>query len=283
MKLTMQPSQQLTGRGRVTPIVTLALWRWRQHWLLLLMTGLGMIASVIIVCAVPLLSDTMATAGLRGVLRASPDSSEITLIAKVAGLSTQGIEQASQVVNQPLQQYLGPSLNGSPRLDFETPLLDVLSPANPGSRNQMAIYATSMRAAAPHVTLVQGRLPQATGAHVEVAITPDTALLLGLSVGSLITLNGVFRAAPSSPIATFSPFPLRVVGIFNVKAGDAFWHGYNFLPSASGPEYTALASDQNVLAAFDRIAARMHAIETFFLQPSFLILVLSPQSISPIH
>ncbi len=274
MTLTTKTSERPTTTNPVTSVTTLALWRWRQHWFLLLLTALGMIASVIIVCTVPLLEASMSTAGLRGVLRASPDSSEITFIANDAGLSTRGIEQTYQVVNQPLQQYLGTYLNGSPRFDFETPLFDVLSPSNPGSRNQMAIYAASMRAAAPHVTLVQGRLPQATSTTVEVAIAPDTASLLGLSVGSVINLNGLFRAAPGSPIATYSPFPMHVVGIFNVKPGDAFWHGYNFLPSALGDnaptQYTVLASDQNVLAAFDRIAASMHTIETFFLQSSVL-------------
>lgn len=196
------------------------------------------------------------------------------------------IEQTYQIVNQPLQRYLGTYLNGSPRLDFETPLFDVLSLSNPGSRNQMAIDAASMRVAAPHVTLVQGRLPQATSTTVEVAITPDTASLLGLRVGSVIILNGVFRATPLSPIATYAPFPMHVVGIFNVKPGDAFWHGYTFLPSAIGDiaptQYTVLASDQNVLAAFDRIAASMHTIEAFFLQASVLSWYyrLDPSSIS---
>lgn len=265
-------------------VTTLALWRWRQHWFLLLLTGLGMIASVVIVCTVPLLEASMSTAGLRGVLRASPASSEITLTTNVAGLSSRGIEQTYQIVNQPLQRYLGTYLNGSPRLDFETPLFDVLSPSIPASRNQMAIYAASMRGAAPHVTLVQGRLPQATGTTVEVAITPDTASLLGLRVGSVIILNGVFRATPLSPIATYAPFPMHVVGIFNVKPGDAFWHGYTFLPSAAGDnaQYTVLASDQNVLAAFDRIAASMHTIEAFFLQASALTWYyrLDPSSVS---
>jgi len=69
---TLQPP---AGRHLVTSVVTLALWRWRQHWFLLLMTVLGMIAAVIIACAVPLLAQTMLTAGLRGVLRASPTGS----------------------------------------------------------------------------------------------------------------------------------------------------------------------------------------------------------------
>ena len=119
---TLQPP---TGRHLITSVVTLALWRWRQHWFLLLMTGLGMITAVIIACAVPLLSQTMLAAGLRGVLRASPTSSEITLSATVGGLSTQGIEQIYQAVKQPLRQHLGTYLNSSPRLDIETPLFDL--------------------------------------------------------------------------------------------------------------------------------------------------------------
>jgi hypothetical protein len=94
---TVQPAR----RHFVSSIVTLAFSHWRQHWFLFLMTALGMITSVIIVCTVPLLSETMTTAGLRGVLRASPESSEISLRADVGGLSTQGVEQVYPVVNQP--------------------------------------------------------------------------------------------------------------------------------------------------------------------------------------
>src|SRR5260370_4328713 len=131
---TLQPP---TGRHLVTSVVTLALWRWRQHWFLLLMTGLGMIAAVIIACAVPLLSQTMLTAGLRGVLRASPTSSQITLRATVGGLSTQGIEQVYQDVKRPLPHHLGTYLNTSPRLYIETPPFPLPSPCPPRSAGQM--------------------------------------------------------------------------------------------------------------------------------------------------
>ena len=71
--------QQLINRRLVASVVTLSLWRWRQQWLLLIMICIGMIAAVTIVCTIPLLTLTMQTAGLRNVLRASPNSSEVAL------------------------------------------------------------------------------------------------------------------------------------------------------------------------------------------------------------
>src|SRR5947207_4131359 len=119
--------QQLINRRLVASVVTLSLWRWRQQWFLLMMICIGMIAAVTIVCTIPLLTLTMQTAGLRNVLRASPNSSEVALSAQVAGLSTQGIKQIYPPVNIPLQQHLKKYLNGPPRFDFQTPLSSILS------------------------------------------------------------------------------------------------------------------------------------------------------------
>lgn len=275
MNRAMSTLQPPTNHHLVTSVVTLALWRWRQHWFLLLMTGLGMIAAVIIACAVPLLSETMLTAGLRGVLRVSPTSSEIALKATVGGLSTQGIEQVYQEVKQPLRQHLGTYLNSSPRLDIETPAFNLPAPPHSGSADQMSIYGTSMDAAASHLTLVQGRLPRAESHSVEIAVTPATALLLQLHVGSVILLNWTIISLPeSATLPTFNQqFSMHVVGIFNVKPDDPYWHGYNFLPASgdNGPtQYTVLASEQNLLAALDRIAASLHIPQVFFIPPSFL-------------
>ena len=267
---TLQPP---TGRHLVTSVVTLALWRWRQHWFLLLMTGLGMIAAVIIACAVPLLSQTMLTAGLRGVLRASPTSSEITLGARVGGLSTQGIEQIYQDVKQPLGQHLGTYVNSSPRLDIETPIFDLPSPGHLGRPDQMSIYGTSMDEAASHLTLVQGQLPRASSSGVEIAITPAMALPLQLHIGSVILLNWTIASLPDTLPGFSQQFSMRVVGIFNVKPGDPYWHGYNFLPASSDKtptQYTVLASEQDLLAALDRIAASHHLPQVFFIPRSFL-------------
>ena len=137
MSFTSNTSRQPINRRLVSSIVTLSLWRWRQQWFLLMMICMGMIAAITIVCAIPLLSSTMQTAALRNVLRATPDSSEVSLRAQVAGLSTQSIEQTYQAASAPLQQHLATYLNGQPRLDFQTPLTSIFSPATSREQRQV--------------------------------------------------------------------------------------------------------------------------------------------------
>src|SRR5260370_10240290 len=132
-----------------------------------------------------------------------------------------------------------------------------------------------MDAAASHLTLVQGRLPRASSSGVAIAITPATALPLQLHIGSVILLNWTIASLPeTSTLPSFSQqFTMRVVGIFNLKPSDPYWHGDNFLPPSSDktpPEHTVLASEQNLLASFDRIAASHHLPQVFFIPPSFL-------------
>ena len=282
MSSTTNTSQQPLNRHFVSSVVTLSLWRWRQQWFLLLMIGIGMIAAVTIVCTIPLLSSTMQTAGLRNVLRSSPNSSEVALRAQIAGLSTRGIQQVYQSTNIPLQQHLTSYLSGPPRLDFQTPLFSILSPAPSQSSDQLSIYATSMSEAASHVMLTQGRLPQHASSDVEVAVTPETARLLKLHVGTALTLSWTIYTGPAIHSTTTSNIPqsidltftMRVVGLFNVKSDNPFWHGYNFLPATPDrgccTHYTVLVSQQNFLAALDRLANSHSVNQVYFIDPSYL-------------
>ncbi|HEX6482080.1 MAG TPA: FtsX-like permease family protein [Ktedonobacteraceae bacterium] len=260
-------SSQRAGHHPVTSIVTLALWRWRQHWFLLCMIGLGIIASVIIVCSVPLLATTMSTAGLRDVLRASPGNSEISVNANVSGLSTQGVQQDFQAINRPLKSHIGTYLHGDPRLDVSMTLFKILSPAPPSPADRLDIYGTSIAPAASHVKLISGRLPVANSSEVEIAITPQMAVYLHLKVGSVITLNWTVLPRPQSPNPIYVNFPMHVVGLISVNPGDSFWHGLNFIPfpvSDFVTQYSVLASEQNLLTALDGIAAQNHIEEPFF-------------------
>ena len=69
-------------------MLTVAFWQLRRTWFLLLFIVLGMTAAVVIACALPLLSDTMTTAGLRSTLRATPESADLQLNIGTTGLST---------------------------------------------------------------------------------------------------------------------------------------------------------------------------------------------------
>ncbi len=265
--------------------VTLAASRWQQQWFLLLLICLGMIASIVIVCAVPLLTETMSTAGLREVLRATPTSSEVAVTGSVAGLSTQITQEAFQSVNPAMRQTLGSYLANTLRAEVQTPQFGILpSPLNPGD---VGIYATSIAQAAPHITLVQGRLPSSTSSDVEIAITPEMASLVKLHVGSVLTLNWYIRQHPNAPTGSSYRFSMHVVGLISVGDSDPFWHGYNFLPVPAGPNspldhYTVLADEQSLLAVTDRIAASNQTDGVFFLKPTQLTWYyhLDPASIS---
>src|SRR5690242_8837554 len=89
---------------------TLAAWRWRQQWLLLLITGLGVLAATTLICALPLFSAVMGTAGLRTTLRSSPDNAKIEVQLRLSALSsaatTGATEQVSTRFTQDLASYV---------------------------------------------------------------------------------------------------------------------------------------------------------------------------------
>jgi hypothetical protein len=75
--------------------------------------------------------------------------------------------------------------------------------------------------------------------NVEVAITPETAQFLHVGVGSVITIQLAYFTQPAAlSIARgklfqggiLQPLKLQVVGLFNVKASDPFWHGEDINP-----------------------------------------------------
>jgi ABC-type antimicrobial peptide transport system permease subunit len=282
MGSTQKTSQRQESHHLASSIGTLSLWRWRQQWFLLLMICLGMIAAVTIVCSIPLLSSTMQTAALRNVLRATPDSSEVSLRVQVAGLSTQSIDKTFQSVNAPLNEHLATYMNGQPRFDFQTPLTSIASPVPPASRDRLGVYGTSLDKAASHIMLKQGRLPLSNSTDAEIAVTPETAQLLKLQVGSNLVLNWTIYTGPAGhsvspsriPIPIYIHFTMHVVGIFNVQQGDPYWHGYNFLPytpdTGCCTQYTVLASEQNFLSVLDRLASSHRAEQVFFFDQSYL-------------
>jgi hypothetical protein len=276
------PQRTSADRNPMTSIAILALWRWRQYWFLLLMICIGMIAAVLIASSASLFPEVMLTGGLRNALRATPTSSEIAVQVQVGGLSTESIQQIYQLINKPFDQNLKQYVSGTPRSDIQTPRFSILSPQPLESTDQLTIYGTSMQDAASHISVVKGRLPEANSTEVEVAVTPETAQLLHLHVGTDLVLSWIYYAAPAElsaasgkpPTPSYLHFHMRVVGIVTIQGSDPFWHGDNFLPqsSASGltTYYTVLGSEQNLLTAMDQIAASQNISQPFFSDPSFM-------------
>ncbi len=247
------PSRQ-RGRFLLPSILTLALWRLRQTWQLLMVTGLGLLVAVVIACAAPLYTQVSMTAGLRGVLNADPQDSELTLQATVQTLSPAIAQSDNLEFSTFMQQSLGSYLSNQTDRFIELPLEHIAAPPALAD-TLLGLVGTSISRAAGHVNLLQGRLPQSTASALELAITQSTAQTLGLSIGSTLTLQ--------LPVIGFATpleggLPLRIVGIFATVPNDPFWHLQDFEPGSLGRfhTYAALMSDDAFLAQLGQIASQ---------------------------
>ncbi len=232
------------NRAVIPPTLTLAAWRLRQTWRLLLLTGLGMVAAVVLVCAAPLFSQVSLTAGLRSVLTATPQDASLTLSSGAISLSTTSAAQDTQVLDGVMQQHLGTYLKGPPQFSIQVPPLDV-DQFTPG--DQINLIGESMQAAAAHARLIAGRLPQPNSSVLEIAITPTMADAFNDPLGAEWTTTlGFF--GPTAPVGV--TLRMRVVGIFAPLPGDQFWHDETFDPveEAHFVIFKALMSNDGFLA-----------------------------------
>ena len=232
-----------SSRTRLYPIsiITLALCRMRQTRLLLLMTGLGMITAVIVICAVPLFSNVMLTAGLRNTLDAQPGNAEITLATQTQGLSS-SVLAALQSQFSPLFQH-----SISTQLKSEQLIMtaqDFSLAPTPKGTTTLLMQGVSMQQSKAHLGSIQGRVPTITSkpqSDIEVMLTPDTAKILKVKVGSTFTIQWNYEVNPATSPNTFSPLvavtknlTIHVVGLFTISSQDsAYWHGNDFKASSS--------------------------------------------------
>jgi hypothetical protein len=236
--------------------MTLALWRVRRTWGLLLLAGIGILAAVTLVCTVPLYSEVAMTAGLRGVLNATPQSSEISLQTSLDTLTPASVSQEYQSLNSVMQQQLGGYLQKKTNFSLQTPLLNIVAPKL-DDQYSVSLYGASMQAAAQHIKLVRGRLPATRSDTLEIALTARAAYFLGVDVGSKMTVDLYFYG-PDNPLIVQAP--VQVAGIIVDNPGDPFWNGHIFDPppaasSASPPStYAALISNDAFLAQLQQIA-----------------------------
>ncbi len=254
-------------------IITLATWRLRQSWLLLLVTGVGMVAAVMLTCAIPIFSQVSTTVGLRGVLNASPESPYIFLNTGSSVVTPSIVSSIGQQLTPPMQKSLGQYMSGPPEFSLQSQQMDVISPdlqAN-GIYNGMFLYGANTAHATSHAILIKGRLPHDSG--LEVAITADTAARMKLDVGAQITLRYDLVSLKPDKFVGPSATPLlklRVVGIFNPVVGeDAFWHENSFevLKQGTFLLFSGLVSNDALIHAFANPQIPPQQAQLFFQHP----------------
>jgi len=255
------------SRSTLLSTISLAGLRWKQTWFLLLIMTLGMIAAVIIVCAFPLFTDIMNTAGLRHELRATPTSSEVQIDAVTLGLSTSATAAASKDFSNLLAHDLGNLVHPT---QFMIVSSDYSLAVPQRTSTNFTVYGVSMQQAAPHFGHITGQLAQVTPAgkyELDVMMTPDSAKKLGLKVGDTFPLQlsyfSKLSAAIGSGTRQVQAVTARVAGLFNVDtANAAYWHGqdFKFVLQSDGPqaidEFSIVVPEESLLAIDDTLAAR---------------------------
>lgn len=211
---------------RLLPAITkLAGWRFRQMWRFLFVTWLGMLAMVVLICALPLFSRVAISADLRNLVANSPDGQNLFVQATSTSPTTQQTQQISQQLDALLKQSGFTSTVGTRKggqgqalspFVVQTSPITIASTAPTTSAGNSALYQVMLDGydpafAAQHITVVQGRLPQVTSDDsVEIALTQDLATQLNVHVGSI--LEGHYPATLDSQVHLWS---LHVVGIIS--------------------------------------------------------------------
>src|SRR5690348_2661350 len=80
-KAAQRPRVRSGTRSTVSSMLTLARWQLRQTWWLLIVIGAALLASVVLVCALPLYAQVSESAGLRHSLESDPRNLYLTVHA----------------------------------------------------------------------------------------------------------------------------------------------------------------------------------------------------------
>jgi FtsX-like permease family len=236
-----------------------------------------MIAAIVIASAIPLLSNVMMTTGLRNTLRATPDSADIQLLTEGNGISTPVVQKIHNQFDPLFHQYLGNII----KPDLSAILSQDFSLYPPQNHTSITIYGTSTQQAAPHLSVIQGQLARMSSvpsSAIDIMITPDTAHLLGVHIGSTFKLAFQYQVykADNAVQQLTAVITARVAGLFNLTSAQApYWHGEDFKPiklalesTSELSQYTFLVSDKALLAVIDHLVSIHHTDATHTLNSS---------------
>ncbi len=242
---TVAPARR-AGRAFIPPALTLARWRLGRTWRLLASAGLGMLAAVMLVCAVPLFSQVATSAGLRDALRADPFGDSVSVTARVDALTSALAQQSRSTLDPIVQRDMGSYLTGATQFSIQTQSFPILTRSHGQAQNSLRLIGEDLATATSHITIMQGTLPADGATTLEILLDADTAQQLNAPPGASLKL--ALNGSDSRQSLT-----ARVVGIFTPNdAHESFWHDLSFTPAPGGGSntiYSALAANDTLLSA----------------------------------
>src|SRR5258708_2907113 len=214
-------------RSTFSSMATLAGWQLRTTWHLLMIIGLGILAAVVLVCAIPLYVQVALSAGSRHTLAEDPQNLYMSVHAQSQLFSINSTQSVQRAITGYLQKNLGNMVSGTPTLSAQM-LMDQ------APNTFLNVTGEDMSHASGHVKLLQGRLPaQNSGNTIEFAATAQGAHDLNLQLGKVFTLKYLLVhpfAIPAVP-PTAELVKLQLVGIITpVNTNDLYWHSETFMP-----------------------------------------------------
>jgi len=268
----------------IPPSFTLAVWRLRQMWRLLLVAALGNIAAVLLVCIVPLFTQVALSAGLRGVLAGQGDGAQIIINA----FGTEPTQEAATAIQQQLDRIIagdmGPYVQpGTSQFSVSLPDVLLVQDASSGlgsgtgtgsgkgavgpTSGQMQLVGADITRVAGRYTIIAGRLPEVESTDLEIALSQSDAAALKTQVGSV--LHG--QLPGPQPL----PLDLHVVGIFTPPTTPGRFASQQFQGGVAsgviycsgsgdcyGPNFfSALASNQTIFALVANSAATGQSLQ----------------------
>ena len=236
-------------RRRGLPLIatlTLAWWRLRQTWRLLLVSGLGIVAAVMLVCAVPLFSQVAMSAGLRSALTAFPDASHVIIQGSTSpGASSDDIAQAQSRIDAFVRREMGPYLADTPpEVSVGIPAPLTASLASGGETRSLVLSGFDLSVKGKSLALVQGRLPNATASQFEILVDQASADSAGIHVGDALTIASGLGGpgGPGGPGGSpqAGSLQVRVVGIAAHLATNGVVVAKSFNGQGIGPQFGSI-------------------------------------------
>ncbi len=130
-------------------MTVLALWQLRQTWRLLAVVSAGLLAAVVLVCAIPLYAQVAESAGLRHTLESDPQNMYITVHAVNSLFSSDALNAAQENITQELQSTLGATVASVPDLSVQISTLAVVQ------SEYMRLVGTDVKRTPSQLTLRQ--------------------------------------------------------------------------------------------------------------------------------
>ena len=218
-----QATQSSKGSSLAT-LLTLSSWRLRQTWWLLLLTGISLLAAFAIACIAPLFSSIATDAGLQGLLNGTPTRSTLSLTTQNATFSTKIVQQTYQGLDRVIRANMGTYLNAQAPLTIEVVHMQIVAPAALQNTNPMNLYAAPLESLEPSLRLVAGQWAgnDVQNGVIDIMLSAETAVDMGLHVGQTLTLQGGFVTKNSPALGDpRNVLHVRLAGTFAVARSDA--------------------------------------------------------------